>query len=78
MGHYKEHFERRLAVGDICRTNLSKPGGLVKILEITTHSEVRPGKRFCWIEHIEDHPYGYAKGTRGGYYEDELIFIEAE
>jgi len=31
--------------------------------------------QFAWIEHIEDHPYGYKKGEKGGYFSDNLIFV---
>jgi hypothetical protein len=68
---------KELQVGDICRTNLSKPGGLVKILSIEPYSETLP-ELHCTIEHIEDHPYGYSKGTRGGYMAEDLIFIRRD
>jgi hypothetical protein len=65
-----------LKVGDICRTNLSTPGGLVKILYIEPYSSAYP-KLYCGIEHIEDHSYGYSKGTKGGYMAEDLIFVRS-
>lgn len=64
--------------GDICRTNLSKPGGLVKVLAIYPSTYVRANeyRLMAYIEHIEDHPYGYEKGVRGYYFVDELILVE--
>lgn len=60
--------------GDICRTNLSQLGGLVKILKMVDSTQ--SNRQLAWIEHIEDHPYGYEKGTRGYYFLDELILVE--
>lgn len=60
--------------GDICRTNLSQPGGLVKIICIEP-SEFNPGRLAAFIEHVEDHPYGYKKGEKGWYMADELVLV---
>ena len=60
---------------DICRTNLSQPGGLVKVTEVRDTTVDGRIVQFAWIEHIEDHPYGYKRGERGGYFVDNLIFV---
>jgi hypothetical protein len=65
-----------VAKGDICLTNLSKPGGLVKVLRIE-HNEFGKGW-MCCIEHVEDHPYGYKKGDIGWYSLDDLIYVRTE
>ena len=67
-----------IAVGDVCLTNLSKPGGLVKVLRLDPCVISGKPRTFAWIEHVEDHPYGYEKGSTGGYYTDELIFVRHE
>jgi hypothetical protein len=59
--------------GDICRTNLSQPGGLVMVLDIwdkTTEPTAR-------IVHVDNHPYGYERGTTGDYLVKDLILVEA-
>lgn len=61
-----------IEVGKIYRTNLSKPGGLVKVLSIEP-SGYNDGRMAAYIEHVEDHPYGYAKGTRGWYMVEDLV-----
>jgi hypothetical protein len=63
-----------IKVGSICRTNLSQPGGLVRVLSIEPYSE-GSSKMYATIEHIEAHPYGYAAGTRGGYMIEDLVLV---
>lgn len=62
--------------GDICRTNLSQPGGLVKVLDVTWDSGYK--RYMCFIVHVEDHPYGYPKGDKGWYALDDLIYIRTD
>jgi len=62
-----------LKVGDICRTNISQSGGLVRILDLDEQRE----NCYCYIEFIENHPYGYAKGDKGVYFKSDLIFVES-
>lgn len=59
-------------VGEVYRTNLSKPGGLVKVLEIKPYSPSSI-ELAALVEHIEDHPYGYKKGDRGWYMVTDLV-----
>lgn len=66
----------KLEKGDICRTNVSQPGGLVMVLEVAL-ADLTPPRQYCRIVHLEDHPYGYEAGTLGGYYADELIKVNA-
>ena len=61
-----------IVINNIYRTNLSQPGGLVKVLEIHP-SDYHPDGKACYIEHVEDHPYGYSKGTRGWYEDRDLV-----
>lgn len=61
-------------IGKIYRTNLSQPGGLVKVLEIHP-SDYHPDQKACYIEHVEDHPYGYPKGTKGWYEDRDLVSV---
>lgn len=60
--------------GDLCKTNLSQPGGLVAVLDIKPYS-THVSKLMAYIEHVQDHPYGYKKGERGWYGLDDLILI---
>ena len=46
---------------------------LVKVLRIEP-SELNPGKLVAYIEHIEDHPYGYKKGDKGWYNVEDLVY----
>src|SRR5689334_18392037 len=64
-----------IAKDDVCLTNLSKPGGLVKVLE--TVLDTYSNSWSAHIEHIEDHPYGYKKGSRGWYAVDDLIYVRS-
>ena len=59
-------------IGKVYRTNLSKPGGLVRVLDIQPYSSYYR-ELTAYIEHIEDHPYGYKKGERGGYMVRDLV-----
>lgn len=59
-------------VGKIYLTNASQPGGLVKVLKIEPEWSGH-GRLVAYIEHVEDHPYGYPKGDKGWYYCDDLI-----
>lgn len=61
-----------IEIGRIYRTNLSKPGGLVKVLDIAPYSP-NSTELAAWIEHVEDHPYGYKKGDRGWYMVADLV-----
>jgi len=67
-----------LQVRDICRTNLSKPGGMVRILSIEPFWLSSPDRArlVADVEHIEDHPYGYRKGETGYYFVEDLILVE--
>jgi len=58
-------------IGQIYWTNLSKPGGPVRILKIEPEWSGH-GRLAAYIEHVADHPYGYEKGTRGWYYLEDL------
>lgn len=62
-----------IAKDDICMTNLSQPGGLVKVLGVIWDTDNK--RTVATIEFLEDHPYGYSKGTKGCYALDDLIFI---
>lgn len=61
-----------IEVGRIYRTNLSQPGGKVKVLSIETHW-ADSTRQVCFIKHIEFHPYGYKTGTLGYYYPEDLV-----
>lgn len=61
-----------IKIKDIYRTNLSQPGGLVKVLKVE-ESWVGDKKPICYIEHVEDHPYGYPCGAKGYYYPENLV-----
>jgi hypothetical protein len=61
-------------VGNIYRTNLSQPGGLVRVLEVVQSDYNLDGKA-CYIEHVEDHPYGYSQGTKGWYEDRDLVTV---
>lgn len=63
-----------IEIGDICRTNLSQPGGLVKVLDIKPYSQ-QTIKPMAHIEHLEDHPYGYEAGAKGWYMVEDLVFV---
>lgn len=58
-------------ISEIYWTNLSKPGGPVRVLDIQPFSSY-DSEPAAYIEHLVDHPYGYAKGTKGWYLCKEL------
>lgn len=66
-----------IQIGDICRTNLSQPGGLVLVLDIQPYSNAIP-RLAAYVEHVEDHPYGYTKGMKGWYLLEELVLVQRD
>jgi hypothetical protein len=73
-------METQISVGEIYWTNLSQPGGPVRILRVERSDiwRFREERQVAYIEHILDHPYGYSKGTRGYYFCDELRELTQE
>lgn len=63
-----------IIIKNIYRTNLSQPGGLVRVLEIAP-SDYNPDGKACYIEHVEPHSYGYEQGTRGWYEDRDLVTV---
>lgn len=61
-----------IIIKNIYRTNLSQPGGLVRVLRIE-ESWTLPKRPICYVEHVETHPYGYEEGARGYYYPEDLV-----
>lgn len=64
-----------MKVGDIVMTNLAQLGGRVKILELQP-SHTDKTRTAAYVVHVEDHPYGYTKGTKGWYLLDDLKPVE--
>ena len=60
--------------GDLCKTNLSQPGGYVAVLAVEP-SQYDNQRMAAKIQHVEDHPYGYKKGDIGWCFVDELLLV---
>jgi hypothetical protein len=63
-----------IIIKNIYRTNLSQPGGLVRVLGVSP-SDYNPDGKACYIEHVEPHPYGYEQGTRNWYEDKDLVTV---
>ena len=61
-------------IGDIVRTPY-EPSGLVRIVAVEWVEFF--GCEMVQVEHVEDHPHGYKKGTTGWYRAADLRPVQA-
>ncbi len=61
-------------VGRTARTPF-EPSGLVRIIEVEPIDPLT-GRQTCRVEFLDDHPHGYAKGTVGRYFVEQLHIVE--